>query len=93
MGPLRAGRREEGLPGDFGFTAAEESPDDGRDVCAPTREGAEDFVAMPAFAPGADGPPTPGLGGKPVCWVSTRPWVTGEVFTPVGVLFLRRALW
>lgn len=33
------------------------------------------------------------LGGKPVCWVRIRPCVTPEVRAPVGVLFLRLALW
>ncbi len=32
-------------------------------------------------------------GGSPVCWVRMRPFVTGEVFTPTVVLFLRRVLW
>ena len=35
---------------------------------------------------------TPGRGGNPVCWVSMRPCVTGELRSPCAVLFLRRAL-
>ena len=41
--------------------------------------------ALPAGAPVS-------RGGRPVCWVSTRPFVTVETRLPGAVLFLRRAL-